>query len=273
MKSAFRFTILISLLLHLLVFTPWLLTDQAPAPVKHNDSNTVEFTLAPPVKPPIQSPQPSVEPDTPPPPRHLEDDITKSNTSDGLAETASGNQQPPSQGEPDAQAATQANEATAEASPSPSSSRVNPNSPLLSDFLKAKEIAKQEMQKKGLNLQELNETDLASKSVESPLDKDEEEKARWYNEVLKRISEQVNLAWVKPPGISSNTWGIIRLDIDEHGYLTDARVHLPSGSAQLDRSALRAIHQVYRYDIPHSQNLSRHYRHLEFRYRGGEDER
>lgn len=271
MKSAFRFTILISLLLHLLVFTPWLLTEQAVVPEKDEDSHTVEFTLAPPQPPEIPEPiEPPKEPDTPPPPRHLEDDISKSNTSDGLAETQGGSKQPPSQGKRDAQEATQADKEISEASPSPTSSRVNPNSPLLSDFLKAQEIAKQQMEKKGLNLKELNESDLANNSVESPLDEGEEEKARWYNEVLKRISEQVNLVWVKPPGLSSDTWGVIRLDINEHGYLTNAWVHLPSGNAQLDRSALRAVNQVFRYDIPRSPSLSRYYRHLEFRYRGGD---
>jgi hypothetical protein len=272
MKSAFRFTVFISLLLHLLVFLPWLLTEQ-PAVPKKKDERPLEFTLAPTPQPPKPAePEPvAPEPDIPPP-RHLEDDITKANTSDGLAEQAGGSKQPPTNGQANAQQPTQANETTSPTSPSPTSSKVNPNSPLLSDFLKAQEIAKQQMEKKGLDLQELNEADLADNSVASPLDKEEEEKARWYNEVLKRISQQVNFVWVKPTGLSPDTWGIIRLDIDEYGYLSDAWVHLPSGNLQLDRSAMRAVRQVYRYDIPQSQKLSRHYRHLEFRYRGGESD-
>ncbi|MFT5592256.1 MAG: outer membrane biosynthesis protein TonB [Oceanicoccus sp.] len=269
MKSAFRFTILLSLLLHLLVFTPWFLKDTIVLPEKEPDT-TVEFTLQPPPAPtPVLETPP--ETDIPPPPRHLEDDITKSNTSDGLAETPSGKPQPLTDGERTAQDNSQAQDLPADVSPSPTSSRINPNSPLLSDYLKAKEIAKQNMQKKGIQLQELTEDDLASNSIESPLNKNEEEKARWYNEVLKRIGEQVDFVWVKPEGITSNTWGVIRLDIDEYGYLTDAWVHLPSGNQLLDRSAMRAVRQVYRYDIPQSQKLSRHYRHLEFRYKGDEE--
>lgn len=274
MKPAFRFTILLSLLLHLMVFTPWLLTKQQPAPIKDNTSNTVELTLAPAIKPPEPTKQtkPPEPPDTPPPPRHLEDDITQSNTSDGLAETKGGSTQAPTQGRRDAQEETQTNDQVSETAPTPPSQRVNPNSPRLSDFLKAQKIAQKNMQKKGLDLQELTENNPANNSVESPLDQAEEEKARWYNEVLRRISKQVNFVWVKPAGLNSSTWGIIRLNIDEYGYLTDAWVHLPSGNAKLDRSAMRAVRQVYRYDIPKSQKLSRHYRHLEFRYRGGEHE-
>jgi outer membrane biosynthesis protein TonB len=271
MKSALRFTILLSLLLHLLVFTPWFLKDTIPLP-QEKPETTVEFTLQPQATPPEPKaqPKPQIKTHTPPPPRHLEDDITKSNTSNGLAETPRGQPLPPTEGERSAQDNLQAQDTPAETSPSPKSTRVNPNSPLLSDFLKAQEIAKQNKQKKGLNLQELTEDDLASNAVESSQSKDEEEKARWYNEVLKRIEEQVNFVWVKPKGLTSNTWGIIRLDIDEYGYLIEARVHLPSGNPQLDRSAIRAVNQVYRYDIPQSQTLSRFYRHLEFRYRGGE---
>ncbi|MFY0642556.1 MAG: TonB C-terminal domain-containing protein [Bermanella sp.] len=267
MKSVLRFTILLSLLLHLLVFTPWFLKDSTLAPKTQPENQTVEFTLQPPVNPPKAKP----EPDIPPPPRHLEDDITKSNTSNGLAESPSGQPMPPSEGIRDAQDNKQVQEQAAETSPSPTSSRTNPNSPLLSDYLKAKEVAKQNKQKKGIQLQELSENDLANNTVESPLNKDEEEKARWYNEVLKRIGEQVDHVWVKPKGLTNNTWGVIRLDIDEYGYLIDAWVHLPSGNALLDRSAMRAVRQVYRYDIPQAQKLSRYYRHLEFRYKGGDE--
>ena len=79
MKSVLRFTILLSLLLHLLVFTPWFLNDSTLAPEVKPKNQTVEFTLQPTVTPPKPGPKP--EPDIPPPPRHLEDDITKSNTS------------------------------------------------------------------------------------------------------------------------------------------------------------------------------------------------
>lgn len=271
MKSALRLTILLSLLLHLLVFTPWFLKDSLLAPKTQPENQTVEFTLQPPVTPPKVQPNPEPQPDIPPPPQHLEDDITQSNTSNGLAESPSGNPIPPSEGIRDAQDNKQVQEQTAETSPTPTSSRVNPNSPLLSDYLKAKEVAKQNMQKKGVKLKELDESDLANNTEESPLNKDEEEKARWFNEVLKRIGEQVDHVWVKPKGLTNNTWGVIRLNIDEYGYLIDAWVHLPSGNPLLDRSAMRAVRQVYRYDIPQAQKLSRYYRHLEFRYKGGDE--
>jgi hypothetical protein len=266
MKSVLRFTILLSLLLHLLVFTPWFLNGSTLAPEVKPKNQTVEFTLQPTVTPPKPGPKP--EPDIPPPPRHLEDDITKSNTSNGLAESPNGQPMPPSEGILDSQDNIQIQEQVTETSPSPTSSRINPNSPLLSDYLKAKEIAKQNKQKKGVQLHKQQEH---SNVAESAGNSDEEEKARWYNEVLKRIGEQVDHVWVKPKGLTNNTWGVIRLDIDEYGYLIDAWVHLPSGNALLDRSAMRAVRQVYRYDIPQAQKLSRYYRHLEFRYKGGDE--
>lgn len=255
MKSAFRITILLSLLLHLLVLTPWLLTNVMPQQVPAKEK-TIEFTLQPPVE---DTPPPQ---DIPPPARHLEDDITKANTSNGSADSPASHAPPPNKGNQN-----QPTDATPDISDNtlvemPKAPQLNSNSPLLSDYLK-----QQAKQNKGMALEELSES-----LVESPLNQHEEEKARWYNEVLKRISEQVNYVWVKPQGLSRNVWGVIRLDIDQNGYLVDAWVHLPSGNARLDRSALRAIHQVLRYEIPQSEKLSRYYRHLEFRYHGGEQE-
>ncbi len=62
--------------------------------------------------------------------------------------------------------------------------------------------------------------------VESPLDKIEEEKARWRNMVLKRISEQIQFVWVKPDGTLPSQSGVIRMDIDAEGYLKGAWVRL-----------------------------------------------
>ena len=137
MKSALRLTILLSLLLHLLVFTPWFLKDSPLVPKTQPENQTVEFTLQPPVTPPKVQPKPEPQPDIPPPPQHLEDDITQSNTSNGLAQSPSGNPIPPSEGIRDAQDNKQVQEQIAETSPTPTSSPLNPNCPLLSDYLKA----------------------------------------------------------------------------------------------------------------------------------------
>ncbi|NVK37275.1 MAG: TonB C-terminal domain-containing protein [Gammaproteobacteria bacterium] len=242
MKSAFRFTIAFSILLHLLVFTPWLLSPSTPKPIVEKP-RTITFDLQPNYQQPL---------DMPPPPEHMEDDITKANTSDGETLSKQTSQNPSQQKKQVAQKPI----TETENKPQPEVITTQSQGLMLSDFLKAQETAKETLAKKGLNMSEL----------------DEEEKARWFNEVLKRITEQVNYVWVKPEGLSSNTWGVIRLDIDRHGYLLDAWVHLPSGNAQLDRSAMRAVKQVFRYDIPHSEKLARYYQHLEFRYRGDEQE-
>jgi len=258
MKSAFRFTIAFSILLHLLVFTPWLLSPSTPKPMVE-EARTLTFDLQPNYQQPL---------DMPPPPEHMEDDITKANTSDGEALSKQTSQNPSQQKKQVAQKPI----TETENKPQPEVITTQSQGLMLSDFLKAQEAPKETLAKKGLNMRELDESALDNSHIPSPLDQDEEEKARWFNEVLKRITEQVNYVWVKPEGLSSNTWGVIRLDIDRHGYLLDAWVHLPSGNAQLDRSAMRAVKQVFRYDIPHSEKLARYYQHLEFRYRGDEQE-
>lgn len=252
MKPAFKFTLLISLLVHLLVIVPlWLLSEDRPEP--YNPS-PIEVVLQPQPEPATIQTQTH---NAPPPPRHIEDDITKANTSDGVAEDIgkAKTKLPPKDPLPEA---TEHQEQLAKPQQEDTQPQLDPvvrsNSPTLSDYLKAKEQGTQNDQ--GLNIQ-------TSQSAKA------EERARWYNEVLKRIREQVLLVWVKPTHSNSNTWGIIHLKLNENGYLEDAWIHVPSGDAKLDRSALRALHQVYRYDIPHAKEMSQYYRHLEFRFHGG----
>jgi len=255
MNSALRFTIITSLLLHALLY--WGFNAdlsalfQAPEPA---DEYSLEFELTPPPKPEVKAPAPLL----PPPPKHMQDNITKANTSDGLAESGS------------KQAAKKSPKPTPN-KPQEIKEKQNYNPDLLSNFLKQQQQIKEAKSKdNGLqNMQELDDSalddSLLSKSPEEQL---KEEKARWFNDVLRRISEQINYTWVKPRDINPNTWGVIRLDINPKGYLIDAWVHLPSGNYRLDQSALKAIRSVPRFELPHAKKLNRYYRHLEFRYHG-----
>ena len=238
MNPALRFTIITSLLLHALLY--WGFNADLSAlfqPPEPKEEYSLEFDLAPQPKPAVKKPSAN----QPPPPRHLEDDINKSNTSDGIAETGS-------------KTPNQKVQKKAEITPEPQQATKSDNPNLLSSFLRQKASSPNEQ-----------DDQVTQKGAQEKLD---EEKARWYNEVLKRISAQVHFQWVKPQGIPHNTWGVIYLKINERGYLKDAWVHLPSGNFRLDQSALRAIRGVQRFEIPHADKLNRYYRHLEFRYHG-----
>lgn len=262
MKPAFRLTVLLSVLIHVLVFTPWLLSPSKPVSPPPQ-AKTLTFDLQPAYAPQVE---------LPPAPEHMEDDITKANRSDGRANEKPSSSEPQQASQALVDNKVQETPAETQETKLPDVIQSHSNGLMLSEFLKAQAAAKEKFTAKGMTMNELDESALADSHIPSPLDQDEEEKARWFNAVLKRITEQVNYVWVKPKGLSSNTWGVIRLDIDPNGYLMDAWVHLPSGNAQLDRSAMRAVKQVLRYDIPHSEKLARYYQHLEFRYRGDEQE-
>lgn len=264
MNSVFRFTIAISLFIHLTVYMAMTVKlDRSEQPFSPKPLPSMEFVLAPPLTPTPSEP-------VPPPSKHMEDDIQKANTSNGLADTAS-KQTPKPQGQDDTQLPQDQPSSQVEEAMVLSSS--------LSSFLqqaiknvKVESIGDNKDKKKlGEQLEELDDSALDDTLVESPLKRIEEEKARWRNEILKRISEQVNFVWVKPEGSHRSSSGVIRMDIDAEGYLKSAWVHLPSGDASLDASILRAIRSVWHFQIPKSDKLNRYYRHLEFHYSGGHD--
>jgi outer membrane biosynthesis protein TonB len=254
MNPALRFTIITSLLLHALLYWGFnadlSVLFQPPEP---QQEYSLEFELTPQPQPKVEAPKA----DLPPPPKHLQDDINKANTSDGLAESGS------------KQAVKKSPKKVAQ-QPKKLVESQSYNPDLLSNYLKQKkQIEEAKSQDDGLaNMQEMDDSALDDSLIKSPKEQLEEEKARWFNDVLRRITEQIGFVWVKPQGIPENTWGVIRMDINPKGYLIEAWVHLPSGNFRLDQSALRAIRGVQRFEIPHADKLNRYYRHLEFRYHG-----
>lgn len=272
MNPVFRITILTSLLIHLVVYVVLMVNfetqlEQAEPPPAA--AKTMEFVLSPPVPEPVQETIEQAQ-DEPPPPKHMEDDINQANHTNGLAET-SGKQTP----KPKGQETTELDENEAH-SPTHHPEMLTSS---LSDLLQQaidnvvldKPNDRDDKRQLGEQLEELDDSALDDSLVESPLNSLEEEKARWRNMVLKRISEQIRFVWVKPDGTRLSDSGVIRLDIDAQGYLKSAWVHLPSGDNRLDASVLRAIRSVWHFQIPKSDKLNRYYRHLEFRYRGGKE--
>jgi hypothetical protein len=277
MNSVFRLTILTSLLIHLTVYVALMVNFEDVITPELEVDKTMEFVLepsAPVPQPTVQQPvkkpsQPLEEQkDIPPQSRHMEDDINKANRSDGLSETG-GKQTPESTGQENQEITD--NEIMSQVNtPEFITSNLSTLLQQAIDNVKLDTTDHNENQKKlGQQPDELDDEALDDNAVESPLDKREEEKARWRNLVLKRISEQISFVWVKPDDSSESNTGVIRLNIDSEGYLNSAWVHLSSGDRSLDASILGAIRSVWRFQIPESDRLNRHYRQLEFHYRGG----
>lgn len=274
MNRSFYLTIIVSLLIHLLVFMPWQgFPPSKPVVAEPEQAQKIEISLLPPPPPAKIEPLAQKEPepkqdaeDIPPPSRHLEDDITKANTSDGTAEEAGGQR---SRASKKGQAETPTPQFTQQAKPETQTADEKKLKALQGIFGQEVEISSSNDEKTQNELSEVEDDILNDSNVENPLNELEEEKARWFNEVLKRITEQISYIWIKPDGISKKSWGVIRMNLDSQGYLLSAWVHLPSGSRALDNSALLAIRGVIRYQIPESSKLSRYYRNIEFQYHGG----
>ncbi len=268
MNRTIKFTIAFSLVIHLAFLWPWPShAPQQPASINPAKDQTVEITLtqAKPniIMPPIAEPEPE---DKPPPPRHTEDDIEKANSSDGVAEKAGGK---PSQKKQKGETETKTSKASREKQLIASQKEAKKAEALKSIFGQDTKVAGGAKESNEAKLNEVSDDELDNSLVKSPLTKAQEEKARWYNEVLKRIGEQVSYIWIKPEGASAHTRGVIQLKLDPQGYLLSSWVHLPSGNPDLDDSALRAIRGVIRYQIPSSPSLYRYYKNLKFEYSGG----
>lgn len=255
MNPILRNTLFVSLLLHAVVYL-WYAQTLAPIfqPPK-SASYTQEFSLVPVIEPP--TPTEVITPDEAPASKHMEDDPTKVNASDGKAETGTKTKtkkSKKSQGDMEKEASTK------ELLTSQHAETSTAQQPLESPSEKF--AASQKMES-------LDDNVLDDSLVESPLTSQEEEKARWRNEVLKRISEQVNFAWVKPPGSSPRHVGRLKIELGADGYLKSVWVHLPSGDPNLDASIMKAVKSIWRFQIPNSTLMNRYYRQLELNYQGG----
>lgn len=255
MNPVLRTTILLSLLLHLLIYLIytgyWADSVTVNSPAKQE----LTFTLVPEIEPPTPAKQ--LEPEKPPAPKHLEDNPELANTSDGKAEA--GSQSPVRKNRQNEQQDKQQSQ-----SKELISSTRSDHGSVSDDSEEAEQNMDEFRAMESLDDQALDES-----VVESPLSEQEEEKARWRNEVLKRISEQINFAWVKPFGSQPRHSGILKLELNEDGYLQNAWIHVPSGDPSLDASIIKAVKSVWRFQIPNSKLLNRYYRHLNLTYQGG----
>ena len=263
MNRPILITILVSLFIHLAFLLPLLKhAPEKPLAASQPKNQTVEISLVQPKPEPPQAPkvEPQPEDDTPPPPRHMEDDRTKANTSDGLAEKSGGKSSKASQKGDSEPEPNQASEKEIIASQHESAQAKE-----LKANIGNKDTANQggEIQ----NQSKLAEGAKGTNTTKQNINDEQEEKARWHNETLMRIREQISYIWIKPEQISERAKGTIQFKLDSQGYLLTAWIHTPSGNWVLDASILRAVKGVIRYQIPPNQPPNR--RNILFNYRGG----
>ena len=251
MNRTIKFTIAFSLVIHLAFLWPWPShAPQQPVSISPAKDQTVEITLtqAKPkvIMPPIAEPEPE---DKPPPPRHTEDDIEKANSSDGVAEKAGGK---PSQ-----------KKQKGEFEPKP---EVTVNKQLIAN----QSISNKASYGASDDIEVLSKRNNKSdgNGANEEINDEQEEKPRWYNETLKRLTEQISYIYVKPEGVSKYAKGTIKFKIDQQGYLLTSWIDTPSGNWALDEAVLRAIKGVIRYQIPNSPRQYKFYKEITINYSG-----
>lgn len=117
------------------------------------------------------------------------------------------------------------------------------------------------------NLNMLTDPQLREVGVEQPFSEQESEELRVVNLILERIIQQVIEHWVNPYKGGKIYRGVIRVDLDEYGYLRNAEVYRPSGLVLLDISVLDAIRAVKRFEVPENKVIAeRYYSNLSFHY-------
>ena len=118
-------------------------------------------------------------------------------------------------------------------------------------------------------MQPLDEVGMGAAMVADPRSEVEARRIEMVNRYLARMTEQVREHWIMPPDATDQHRGVIRMRVDERGFLVSANLHLPSGHRDLDQSVLAAIHAVDRYQVPDSPEIvRRYYSNLRFEYSG-----
>ena len=118
-------------------------------------------------------------------------------------------------------------------------------------------------------LQPMDEMSMGAAAVSDPRSDAEAKRIEMVNKYLARMAEQVRERWRMPADAGARHRGVVRMRVDQYGYLTHASLHLPSGHPGLDDSVLAAINAVPRYEVPDSPEIvRRYYSNLRFEYSG-----
>ena len=122
------------------------------------------------------------------------------------------------------------------------------------------------------NVALLADTEMREISVEQPFSKLKSKELKLANEFLGRMNKQVLAIWKNPYKGNHVYKGVVKLDLDENGYLKDVYIYRASGHPALDNSVLKAITSVIRFQVPENKILAnRYYTNLSFYYSSTEN--
>jgi hypothetical protein len=117
------------------------------------------------------------------------------------------------------------------------------------------------------NIALLADREMRDVVVEQPYSELESKELKLANEFLDRMNKQVLAIWENPYKGRHLYRGVVKLELDENGYLQDVYVYKASGHPVLDASVLKAISSVIRFHVPDNKILaSRYYTSLRFYY-------
>ena len=117
------------------------------------------------------------------------------------------------------------------------------------------------------NVALLADNEMSDVVVQQPFSELKSKELKLANEFLERMNQQVLSVWQNPYKGKHLYRGIIKLELDEEGYLQDVFIFRASGHPALDASVIAAIRAVTRFKIPENKIIaSRYYRNLRFHY-------
>ena len=123
------------------------------------------------------------------------------------------------------------------------------------------------------NIAMLADDEMGEVVVKQPFSELESKELKLANEFLERMNKQVLAVWENPYKGKHLYRGIVKLELDENGYIEDVYLFKASGHPVLDESVVQAIKAVGRFKVPENKIIAnRYYRSLRFYYSSVESE-
>jgi hypothetical protein len=117
------------------------------------------------------------------------------------------------------------------------------------------------------NIALLADGEMSEVVVEQPFSDLESKELRLANEFLDRMNKQVLAVWENPYKGQHLYRGVVKLELDENGYLQDVYIYKASGHPVLDSSVINSIRAVVQFHVPENKILAnRYYTNLRFYY-------
>ena len=123
------------------------------------------------------------------------------------------------------------------------------------------------------NILMLADAQLSEVTVPQPFSDKKSKELKLVNQYIKRMNKQVMSFWINPYQGNQILMGIIKIELNNEGYLVNSYVYRESGDKILDISVMDAIRSVRRFKVPDNEVITeRYYQNLKFHYSSIEQE-